>query len=436
MLIIIDENIPFAREAFGALGEVRLVAGRTITNATLREAQAVLVRSVTRVNAALLHGTRVQFVGTATIGTDHVDLDYLQQAGITFASAAGCNANSVAEYVVAALLQIAQQKQFVLEGKTLGIVGVGNVGSRVAEKARALGLKILLHDPPLESLLASRQISPLRGVSPISSTQEITPTIQQNLARLTPAASPSQVQFHSLDDLMSADILTLHTPLIRSGAHPTFHLFDESRLRKMKPGGILLNTGRGEVVDNLALKNVLHAGLLSATGLDVWENEPHIDPELVEMTTLATPHVAGYSFDGKVQGTWLIYEALCRFLEIAPSWDYAPLLAEVAQPEIHLHEAHRPGPPQEGNRDAVVAEKILHEAVRHAYDIAADDQRLRVGILQDGLAPDERGKYFDKLRHEYPRRREFINYRVQTRQSASTMNTHLRNLGFQIEPCA
>ncbi len=424
MLIIVDENIPFAREAFRSLGEVRLVAGRAITLDTLRDADVLLVRSVTRVNAALLTGSRVKFVGTATIGTDHIDLDYLQQSGIAFASAAGCNANSVAEYIVAALLHIAEQKQIVLEGMTLGIVGVGNVGSRVAEKAGALGLKVLLNDPPLAALLDSHAPGTLH------------PGIKENLSRL------AGTTFHALDELMTADIITLHTPLTRPGAHPTFHLFDESRLRKMKPGSMLLNTGRGEVVDNLALKKVLCTGLLAAVVLDVWEGEPHIDPELAEMTTLATPHIAGYSFEGKVKGTWLIYEALCRFLEIAPSWNYAPLLLAPEESEIFLSEEgstrfeeHPPSPPQGGN-NWMAAQKLLYEAVRQAYDIVADDKRLREGILRGECSKEERGKHFDKLRHAYPIRREFMNYRIHTRPGEGAISTCLRNLGFQIEPHA
>lgn len=407
MLFIVDENIPFAREACGALGEVRLVAGRAITRDMLREADALLVRSVTRVNAALLAGSRVQFVGTATIGTDHIDLDFLQQAGIAFAGAAGCNANSVAEYIVAALLLIAEQKRFVLEGKTLGIVGVGNVGSRVAEKARALGMRILLNDPPLQKLLAS------------SAPETLHPVLRQNLSRLSSAT------FHTLDELMSSDIITLHTPLIRSGEHPTLHLFDENRLRQIKPGGILLNTGRGEVIDHLALKQVLRSRLLSAAVLDVWENEPHIDPELVALTTLATPHIAGYSFDGKVKGTWMIYEALCRFLQVEPSWDFAPLLPQAAQPEIKLSAFLL----QKEER-AWASQKILNAAVRHAYDIAADDQRLREEILREGTTREERGKYFDRLRHEYPRRREFHNYRIKQERKATSAQACLHALGF------
>lgn len=417
MLIIADQNIPFAREAFGVCGEVRLIAGRAITPNLVREAEALLVRSVTRVNRELLEGSRVKFVGTATIGTDHIDLDYLQQRDIAFASAAGCNANSVAEYVVAALLHVAAQRGIALEGLTLGLVGAGNVGSRVAEKARALGLIVLVNDPPLEALLDS------------SSHNSLGSDLQQNLARL------AATKFHRLDNLMHADFITLHTPLVRRGPHATFHLFDEKRMRQMKPGSVLINTARGEVVDNLALKNILRSGLLSAAILDVWEHEPQVDPELVELTTLATPHIAGYSFDGKLNGTLLIYEALCRFLQIEPSWDYAPLLPPVVDPEIVLredflnYEEHPFGRPQEGN-DALKTQMLLREAARHAYDIVADDARLRASTLRANDSKEERGRNFDKLRHEYPIRREFYNYRIQLPQGFSRAAQQLRTLGF------
>lgn len=407
MLLLADENIPFAREAFGALGEVRLIAGRAIAPDTVRATDALFVRSVTRVNAALLANTRVKFVGTATIGTDHIDLDYLRQNSIAFASAAGCNADSVAEYIVAALLHLAVQREIVLKGMTLGIVGAGNVGGRVAEKARVLGLKVLLNDPPLEFLLSN-------------ASQKSTPELRQNLARLAAAVSSPPVQFHSLDDLMAADFLSLHTPLVRSGPHPTFHLLNESRLRKMKPGSILFNTSRGEVVDNLALKKVLRSGMLAAAILDVWEHEPHRDPELVEMAALATPHIAGYSFDGKVKGMWLIYEALCRFLQIAPSWDFAPLLPEASQPEIFLR------------AEETALHHSLNEAVRQAYDIAADDKRLRERVLRRDWSKEERGQHFDKLRHEYPMRREFKNYCVRVISTLLKSAKQLSTLGFRI----
>jgi len=406
VLIIADENIPYAREAFGTMGEVRLAAGRGLDRNALREADALLVRSVTRVNAPLLEGSRVKFVGTATIGTDHIDLPYLQQKGIAFASAAGCNANSVAEYVVAALLHLAVHREIILEGMTLGIVGAGNVGSRVAEKARALGLKVLLNDPPLAAMLHATRA------------EALPPNLQENVARLSP--SNDLPQFLPLADLRSADVITIHTPLIRTGPHPTFHLFEEARLRTMKTDSILINTARGEVIDNLALKNVLRRGGLSAAILDVWEHEPHVDPELVELTTLATPHIAGYSFDGKLKGTLLIYEALCRFLQVAPHWNYEPLLPSVAQPEILLRE-------EETDR-----KHSLCEAVRHAYDIAGDDKRLREGVLRADLSKEERGKYFDKLRHAYPARREFENYRVKVIPYRLELCEQLSALGFRI----
>ncbi len=328
MKIIADPNIPFVQEAFGPLGVVQLVPGRQMTPAIVREAEVLLVRSVTQVNAALLEGSRVRFVATATIGTDHVDEPYLVRRGIGFASAAGSNANSVAEYVVVALLELECHG-------TLGVVGVGNVGSKVVRYARALGLRVLENDPPRQR----REPLP---------------------------------EFVSLEQVMAeADIITLHVPLTKTGRDATYHLFDPRQLRR---GTVLFNTSRGAVLENAAL---IAARQLGALVLDVWEGEPVVPLELLKRATLMTPHIAGYSFDGKVNGTRMIYEAVCRFLGVAPSW----------QPQL-------PPPMQ-----PVLIGEDLRAVVRQAYDIRADDAALR-------RAPTA----FDRLRAEYPVRREFHNY--------------------------
>ncbi|NQT84941.1 4-phosphoerythronate dehydrogenase, partial [bacterium] len=216
MKIVADENIPYVKEAFGSLGDVIPLPGRKIAPASVVDAEILLVRSITEVNASLLEGSRVRFVGTATIGTDHVDEEYLHSRGIAFASAPGSNANSVAEYVVAALLTTARRKNFPLKGKTIGVIGVGNCGSRVAKKAEALGMRVLLNDPPLWRQTGNKRFRPL-------------------------------------EELFSADILTLHVPLTYEGIDATYHLVDEAFLSKLRPECILMNTSRGPVVDNLAL---------------------------------------------------------------------------------------------------------------------------------------------------------------------------------------
>lgn len=381
--IIADENIPGGREAFSHLGEVRLLPGRAITRETLLDANILLVRSITPVNAKLLQNTSVRFVGTATIGTDHVDIAYLERQNIAFASAAGSNANSVAEYVIAALVHHAVKHGLSLEQLTLGVVGVGHIGSRVEKMAAALGMRVLLNDPPL---------------------------VRQT----------HDPKYLPLDALMEADVITLHTPLTHEGEDATFHLFDAARLQKMKRGSVLINTSRGAVVDNVALKTALQSGHHAAAILDVWENEPNIDAELLHLVEIGTPHIAGYSLDGKLNGTYQIYLAACEFLGVAPQWRLETALPAVVQPPILL--------PSTGRR----SEEILQSAIRLAYDIAADDRRLRACM---NLPPEERGRYFDHLRRDYPVRREFHNYLVALSENNDAFAKELEPLGFrQINP--
>ncbi len=377
--IIADENIPGAREAFSHLGEVRLLPGRAITRETLLDTNILLVRSITSVNTKLLQNTAVHFVGTATIGTDHVDTAYLEQQGIAFASAAGSNANSVAEYVVAALVHHAITSGLSLAQLILGIVGVGHIGSRVEKMAAALGMRVLLNDPPLARQTYDPKYLPLAA-------------------------------------LMEADVITLHTPLTHAGEDATFHLFDAARLHAMKRGSVLINTSRGAVVDNAALKSALQSGHLAAAILDVWENEPDIDVELLRLVEIGTPHIAGYSLDGKLNGTYQIYLAACEFLGVAPQWRLETALPSVSQPLISLPSVSRR------------SEEILQSAVQYAYDIAADDRRLRACL---NLLPEERGRHFDRLRRDYPVRREFHNYLVNSSGNEPAFMKQLKALGFR-----
>lgn len=386
--IVADKNIPFVQSAFATLGEVRLMPGRDITPAALRDADMLLVRSITAVNAALLSDTPVKFVATATIGMDHLDCDYLNQQKITYASAAGCNANAVAEYLCAALLFCAVQRNLTLENLTIGIVGVGNVGSKVAAKAAALGLRVLLNDPPR--------------------------------ARRLTGAEREQSPFLPLPELLQADLITLHTPLTHSGPDATFHLFDENTLRRMKPGSLFINTARGAVVDNAALKAVLRDKHLSPAILDVWENEPQIDAELLQHVMLATPHIAGYSFEGKLRATQMIYEAACRFLKVKPAWDATPYLPPILQPTILL------------DKNISNSNRRLNEAIRHTYDIAADDHLLRQGFAAPHANADARGRWFDRLRHEYAYRREFSNYIINNLRKGEPAAAVLRGIGFNV----
>ncbi len=373
--IVADENIPGVRQAFAHLGEITLLPGRTLNREALRDAELLLVRAVTKVDANLLHDTPVRFVATATIGTDHVDANYLVQRGITFTSAAGSNANSVAEYVMAALLHLAVKSAQSLSNLTIGIVGVGHIGSRVARMAAGLGMKVLLNDPPL--------------------------------ARATP-----DPKFLPLDALLKADVITLHTPLTHTGEDATLHLFDRARLMQMKRGSVLFNTCRGEVVDNAALKAVLQRGHLRAAVLDVWENEPAIDAELLSLVEIGTPHIAGYSLDGKLNGTNQIYRAACEFLGVAPQWQIESALPVIAESTIRLDE------------NFATTETKLDRLIKCVYDITADDRRLRALL---NLPAAERGRYFDELRKKYPVRREFQNYTV---SGGNDVAAQIKALGF------
>jgi len=379
MKIVADSNIPFAREAFAALGEVQLVPGRQIDAATVRDADVLLVRSVTPVGAALLNGSRVRFIATATIGTDHIDLNYLGGRNIGFASAEGSNANSVAEYVVAALLELAHRRKFRLRDKTLGVVGVGAIGTRVVRYAEALGMRVLQNDPP-----------------------------RQRAERLA--------EFVSLEQILGeTEIITLHVPLTRSGPDATAHLFDRERLSALEERRpILINTARGAVVDNRALLKAIDGERVGGAVLDVWENEPNISPELLDVVDIGTPHIAGYSFDGKVNGTRMIYEAACRFFGLQPTW--TPTLPPPPVPRIKLD-----------IRSSEDFEDVLHRVVHRVYDITADDAALRAGVRNaDGI-----GVGFDKLRAEYPVRREFHNTDL-INGGDEKLSATLRAVGFRL----
>ncbi len=388
MKIIADENIPLVERAFGALGEVCTLPGRAITPQAVRDADALLVRSITAVDGPLLDGSSVRFVATATIGTDHVDEAYLAGRGIGFASAPGSNANSVAEYVVAALLTWAHRRERTLSGMTLGVVGVGHVGGKVAAKARAMGMTVLCNDPPLKR-----------------------------------AGAPGSAGFIELDELVrAADAVTFHVPLACAGDDPTMHMIDATLLGRMKLDALLINTSRGAVHDSagvLAAQDARRAQDLPAHDLvlDVWENEPTIDLALVEQCLIATPHVAGYSLDGKVAGTMMIYQAACRHFGVQPAWTVPDDLPGAAHPLIEVESA--------GLSD----QEILRQVVRHAYDIEWDDATLR-GI---GDQPAERqGAYFDALRRQYPVRREFSAGRVRPADQRPRAAEMLRGLGFDV----
>ncbi|MDT7042659.1 4-phosphoerythronate dehydrogenase [Candidatus Nitronereus thalassa] len=380
MNIVVDENIPLGKDAFSTLGNVSVLPGRQISSSYLQEASALIVRSVTSVNKKLLAGTPVKFVGTATAGIDHIDQEYLNNQQIGFADAAGSNANSVAEYVLTALAIIAQRFQISLKGKTLGIVGVGRIGRLVANHAKVLGMEVILNDPPL--------------------------------------ARKSQDQcYRPLEEALQADFVTLHVPLINEGVDKTVHLIGEKKLAAMSSSSILFNTCRGEVIDNHALLLALKNQQIQGAVLDVWEGEPSIHWDLAHTATIATPHIAGYSFDGKIKGTSMIYSAACDYFGIAPTWKFT----EDAPPLSH--------PGNAINAHGHNLEHLLVQLAPRLYDLQGDDTRMRSLLV---LPMPQRPTRFDQLRRQYPKRREFYAFPLLLQDADPGVLSDLDQLGFSI----
>jgi erythronate-4-phosphate dehydrogenase len=377
MRIIADENIPCVAKAFASLGEVTLLPGRGMQAEQMRAADILLVRSVTRVDARLLAGSNIQFVGSATIGFDHVDRAYLQQQGIGFSTAPGSNATSAAEYVVSALLALAAQQGFDLAGRTVGIIGCGNVGSRVRQKLAALGMNCLVNDPPLQ-------------------------------------AQGGHDDFVDLDTLLQADVITVHVPYTREGPYPTHHLVDAVLMERLRPGAVFINTARGAVTDNAALDVLLQSRSDLSVVLDVWEGEPDISMSLLEKVQLGTPHIAGYSLDGKLRGTEMIYRAACAYFSRPLLWQAADDLP--AGLSLDLRQL-RAAP--------LLAQ--LQTAVFACYDIRQDDASLREQLA---LPAADRPSRFDRLRKEYPVRREFPQASIITGDPGGEVARALETLGF------
>jgi len=374
---VADENIPCVPELFGRFGKVRQLAGRDLYIHNLRDADVLLVRSVTAVNRALLHGSSVKFVGSATIGTDHIDLPYLTESDIAFAHAPGSNADAVADYVTAAVFRLAVRRGEVLQNKVVGIVGAGEIGGRLARRFTAMGNRVLLNDPPLE---AARQ------------------TEGQGHDYLT------------LDKVLKeADIVSVHVPLVYDRPHPTFHLLDEYRLGRLKRGSWFVNTSRGSVVDNNALVKCLRdRAAPAAVVLDVWEHEPEPDPELVRRVDLATPHIAGYALDAKIRGAKQLYEAFRQYIGNKDREDEGSVTSgrtlSHARAVSFADECTDCHPVKTGVPDPILPQTDwLDMFVRHMYDIEADDDAMR------GIAgcKDTDGPGFSLLRRNYPMRREF-----------------------------
>ena len=287
MKIVVDDKIPYIREKLALLAdEVVYLRGADISSEDVQDADALIVRTRTRCDEKLLANSKVKFVATATIGFDHIDTDYMTQAGIVWTNCPGCNAGSVAQYLECALLLLQQQKGFLLREATIGIVGCGHVGSKVKAVAERLGMRVLVCDPPLELKEANTH-------------------------------HPSPTTFVSMEVIeRESDVITFHVPLTYEGAYATWHLGNDDFFRRVSRVPYIINTSRGEVVDNDALLQALKDGRVRDAILDVWEGEPHINLDLLNKVFIGTPHIAGYSADGKVNADNMVIDALCRHFDL------------------------------------------------------------------------------------------------------------------------
>jgi len=372
--IIADDKIPFLKGVLEPYADIVYLPGNLISRKSVMGADALLIRTRTKCNQSLLEGTSVKLIATATIGYDHIDADYCKSRDIKWVNAPGCNSSSVQQYITAAFLTLAHKHHFSLKDKTLGIIGVGNVGSKVQIAANLLGMGVKINDPPR-------------------------------------ARKEGHAGFVSLDEIIeTCDIITIHVPLIREGEDKTFHFFDSPNFSKVKTGTWLLNSSRGEVVKTTALKTALTSGRLKGAVIDVWENEPDIDLELLRQVAISTPHIAGYSVDGKANGTAMVVQALSQFFGLPIQDFYPAALQSPSNPKIRV----------DGTGKS--RQQIIYEAIMKTYAIMEDHDRLQ-------LTP----RSFEQLRGSYPVRREFGAYTLTLSNVEKGEKEIFERFGFRIE---
>ena len=383
--IIADDKIPFLKGVMEPYVDIVYLSGAKTSVDDVKNADAIFTRTRTKCNESLLKDSSVKLIATATIGFDHIDTDYCDNAGIRWVNAPGCNSWSVQQYITTAIATLAWQRKLKLKDLTLGVIGVGNVGSKVARAAEALGMRVLLNDPPR-------------------------------------ADKEGSENFTNLEVLLSeSDIVTCHTPLTKplsrgegSGErlplYPTYHLASDDFFGKMKNGAVFINSSRGPVTDTEALKRAIKTKL-SAYILDVWEGEPVIDASLLENSFIGTPHIAGYSSDGKANGTAACIHEFCSFfgLDILQDWYPESIPPPPASTSFTIDGV--------GKSD----EQIIYEAVTHTYPILEDSARLK-------NSPET----FEEQRGGYWIRREFKNFTLTLKNVNLTVSDSLKNIGFKI----
>ena len=373
--IIADDKIPFLKGVFEPVADIDYYSGKEINSEIVKNADALITRTRTKCNKELLDGSSIKLITTATIGYDHIDTKYCEENNIKWFNAPGCNSGSVKQYITSALFTIAEKEKFNLADKTIGIVGVGNVGSKIQNVAEALGMKILLNDPPRERKEGGKN-------------------------------------FCSLDKIKNeSDIITFHVPLNKNGIDKTYQLADDLFFDQLKKKPIIVNSSRGEVVKTSSLKNAIKEGKISNVILDVWENEPEIDLELLDIVDIATPHIAGYSADGKANGTSVCVNAINEYFNLGLTKNWFPENVPIAKNgnEISVNTKNKS------------EQNIFADIIFSTYKILEDDMRLRISP-----------QTFEKQRGDYPIRREFQNYIVKNILNDIELKNKLLKLGFQI----
>ncbi len=365
MKLVADINIPYLKGVFDScFDSIVLLPANEITREVVKDADALLVRTRTFCNAELLEGSRVKFIGSATIGFDHIDTDYCNSRGIEWVNAPGCNSGAVQQWVASALLQISKSKEISLEGKVLGVVGVGNVGRKIVDVGLAFGMKVLCCDPPRKR--------------------------EEHLADFVDLKTIAQ----------QSDFITFHVPLAFSGIDATNHLVDSALIDTFKHNVVIINSSRGEVIETQSLIDAINHKKITATALDVWENEPNIKNELLSLVTIATPHIAGYSVEGKVNGTRMVVDALSKFFNLG------------IHPWIS---AQNPT----NKKELLINPMSTIDAISQTYDIVSDDANFRSS-----------SNHFERYRSNYTLRREFSGFKVKGVEG--NLAKSLLKLGFEV----
>lgn len=366
--IIIDDAIPYAKEMFSTLGEITCLPGKEINASHVKKADALIIRSRTNINSSLLNNSSVNFVGSTVVGLDHIDQDYLSQKKINFYSAQGCNANSVAEFVITCIINHAEENNIQLNKKTLGIIGIGNVGKRLHKKANALGLTILANDPPRQE--------------------------KDNL-----------LNFVTLEQALTADFVSFHTPLTTEGEFPTTNLLNKNNFAFIKKNALIINAARGGVIEESAWINYAQQNPSLTSIVDCWENEPNVNSKLADISALSTPHIAGHALEAKIKGSQMVYQALCKHWQEQESNHWQSYLIEKP---IALKLTHSSS-----------SQKIIQQLLKQCYQPTNDHQAIKI---TNPLA-------FEHYRRHYPIRREWTEYNVYASKH-DKLNQTIKALGF------